>query len=240
MMIKISTTVIRVEYAVLEERRDSFIAWHVICVFRYSSKSMVIDALKTSVDPIVQYVSKTFIHLEYRVIYLRVDTCFIGRALSSFFVAVIMPVPLANSRCLTWSNCGIIWTMKSLLLQCPKSMITSMLIFFAKIVIRYVCFVCLSLSHYHHYNYYYITLLLHICFAQLFYNHFYCLQESTVKFHVVGLKCQNKECGGYNTTRTQKRNTNNETTPSTSSEDTKDDNNDGACSSSTGGSRNVA
>lgn len=65
-----------------------------------------------------------------------------------------------------------------------------------------------------------------------------CHQESTVKFHVVGLKCQSRECGGYNTTRTQKRTTNKETpaastSSSTSSNDNdaKDDNNDGACSS---------
>jgi len=32
-----------------------------------------------------------------------------------------------------------------------------------------------------------------------------CHEVSNVKFHVVGLKCQNTDCGGYNTTRTQKR-----------------------------------
>lgn len=52
----------------------------------------------------------------------------------------------------------------------------------------------------------------------------------------MGLKCQNSECGGYNTTRTQKRASKNET-PASTSNDTKDDNNDGACSSN---SRNVA
>jgi len=63
-----------------------------------------------------------------------------------------------------------------------------------------------------------------------------CHQESTLKFHVVGLKCQNRECGGYNTTRTQKRKSTKEpaaasTSSSSNDNDTKDDNNDGACSS---------
>jgi RING finger/CHY zinc finger protein 1 len=60
-----------------------------------------------------------------------------------------------------------------------------------------------------------------------------CHQESSLKFHVVGLKCQNRECGGYNTTRTQKRKSTKESAAASTSNDNdaKDDNNDGACSS---------
>ena len=78
-------------------------------------------------------------------------------------------------------------------------------------------------------------------------------QESNVKFHVVGLKCQNPDCGGYNTTRTQKRLTNAKTTASSSSSDNKndetkeekDDTNGGgasgaACSSSSNNRNQVA
>ncbi|CRK99585.1 CLUMA_CG012897, isoform A [Clunio marinus] len=64
-----------------------------------------------------------------------------------------------------------------------------------------------------------------------------CHEESTVKFHVVGLKCQNAECGGYNTTRTQKRTTVNKASSSSTSPGS---NNDDAASSSSINRNNIA
>lgn len=63
-------------------------------------------------------------------------------------------------------------------------------------------------------------------------------KESSVKFHVVGLKCQNSSCGGYNTTRTQKRTNSNKVTPSSLPEGGNDT--DDAASSSTNNRDNVA
>ena len=61
-------------------------------------------------------------------------------------------------------------------------------------------------------------------------SHFINFQESSVKFHVVGLKCQNSNCGGYNTTRTQKRTMTQK--PSSSSEPSESNSDDAAPSSS--------
>lgn len=62
-------------------------------------------------------------------------------------------------------------------------------------------------------------------------------QESTVKFHVVGLKCTNTECGGYNTTRTQKRTATNKASSSSSPSEA---NNDDSAPSSSNNRDNVA
>ena len=62
-----------------------------------------------------------------------------------------------------------------------------------------------------------------------------CHKESTVKFHIVGLKCQN--CGAYNTTRTQKRVT--LPSASTSSTVTSSDLGNGSISNSNVGNGNV-
>lgn len=55
-----------------------------------------------------------------------------------------------------------------------------------------------------------------------------------MKFHVVGLKCKNDECGGYNTTQTNKRSLPTKTTKSSndsSKDNSKDDAGEGASSS---------
>lgn len=103
-----------------------------------------------------------------------------------------MLVQLANNLCLTWSSYGTISTTKFSSRQCRRNMKTFLSIFCARIATRWVFMSSMTSD----------SIL--GCFP---------LKVSNVKFHVVGLKCQNSDCGGYNTTRTHKSTESNNKAP---------------------------